>query len=432
MSIKKLKTKNMKIKTLFQVFLLLLLVGELYSQPMNIWPYSTNPVIANPTRLVEEVLITGCLQAYNVTYTGDNQSIGYFHRSTAAAPPNFPFPGGIVMTSGTAMNAAGPNNSGSISYNSSGPSDPTLNALIPQSTNDACVLEFDFIPADNVVAFRYIFGSDEYLEWVNSSFNDVFAFFLSGPSCNTANPPYNNLNIAIVPGTSTPVSINNVNNVSNNNFYYNNGTGATPAGEACQYDGYTMPLWAHKCVIPCETYHIKLAVADAGDSSLDSGVFLKEGSFLSGEVVSMNNINPVGDNTEIIEGCENFYVFTRTDTTDTSAPLPILMNISGTASVGGDISGFPVSFSIPIGQVHDTIFYSALLDNITEGTEYLIFTLLNGCPCSIGSTADTIWIIDNVTLEGGIIQNDTLICSAITPAVTLDAFFNTDPSITHY
>ncbi|MEA3443224.1 MAG: choice-of-anchor L domain-containing protein [Bacteroidota bacterium] len=422
----------MKTKVIILPILLFLLGGALSAQPLQIFPYSTYPVLANPTNLVENVLITGCLQAYNVSYTGDNQSIGYFHLNPAANPPNFPFTGGVVMTSGLATNAAGPNNSSSVSYNSSGPSDPNLNALIPQSTNDACVLEFDFIPADNVMAFHYMFGSDEYLEWVNSSFNDVFAFFLTGPNPNTAAPAYSNLNIALVPGTPTPVSINNVNNVANSAYYYNNGTGSTPSNEACQYDGYTVPLWAHKAVIPCETYHIKLAVADAGDSALDSGVFLEEGSFLSGEVVSMNNINPVGTNNTIIEGCENYYVFTRTDTTDMSLPLDILMNISGTASVGSDISGFPTAFSIPIGQTADTIFYSALLDNIAEGTEYLVFTLLNGCPCTIGSTADTIWIIENVTLEGGIVNNDTLICNPLPQTVILHAVVSTDPSITHF
>lgn len=424
---------KMKNKVFIPILFLIFFGGKLYSQPMQVWDYATYPIIANPTHLVEDVLITGCLQAFNVTYTGDNLSIGYFHRNPAALPPNWPFAGGIVMTSGLAQNAKGPNNSGGTSYNSTGPSDPTLNAIIPQTTNDACVLDFDFIPADNVVAFRYIFGSEEYLEYVGSSFNDVFAFFLSGPNCNTALNNYNNLNIALVPGAgATPVSINNVNSVANSAFYYNNGNGSTPAGQACQYDGYTVPLWAHKCVIPCQTYHIKLAIADAGDSVLDSGVFLEEGSFSSGEVVSMNNVNPVGDDTQIIEGCENFYIFTRTDTTDTSDSIQILMSISGTATVGGDISGFPPSFWIPIGQVSDTIFYSALLDNIVEGTEYLIFTLLNGCPCTVGGTNDTIWIIDNVTLEGGILQNDTLICSSTTPSVTLNAVATTDPAITHY
>ena len=425
-------------KTKYLIVLTLVLCSfsvRLIAQPLTVWPLN-DPLHPNVTaeNLVTQVLITGCLQAYNVTYTGDPQSIGYFFRNPNP-PPNFPFPAGVVMTSGLATNAVGPNNSGSKSHNSSGPSDPHLNALIPQSTNDACVLEFDFIPADAQMAFQYIFGSEEYLEYVNSSFNDVFAFFLSGPSCaNPTNPNanYNNVNIALIPGTPTPVSINNVNNVAFSNYYYDNGNGSSANNEACQYDGYTVPLWAHKCVIPCATYHIKLAVADAGDSSLDSGVFLRAGSFLSGEVVSMSNYNPVGANNEIVEGCENFYVFTRTDTTDLSDTLEILLDITGTANVGGDISGFPTTTWILPGFVSDTIYYSALLDNVAEGTEYLVFTLLNGCPCTIGSTADTIWVIDNVTLEGGILNNDTLICSPTSPMVTLTATANTDPTMTHY
>ena len=413
----------MKIKILIAGLFIVFISLGVKGQPLYI-----NPMQYTPNQLVQQVLITGCLQAFNVTYTGDPLSKGYF-QSTGT---NFAFDAGIILSTGYVLGAVGPNNSGSTSSSTAGVGDPNLNAIIPQTTQDAAVLQFDFIPADNTLTFNFIFGSEEYLEWVNTQYNDVFAFFLTGPNPGPG-PNYLNTNIALIPGTPTPVSINNVNNVANNAYYINNGAGGTPnVNQAIQFDGYTVAMAATAQVTACQTYHIKLAIADAIDTALDSGVFLEAGSMVSGEVVSMSNYNPVGDNTTIMEGCENFYVFTRTDTTDLTTPLNILLNISGTANVGSDISGFPVSFSIPIGQVSDTIFYSAFMDNVTEGTEYLIFTLLNGCPCTIGATADTIWVLDNVTLVGGINENDTLICNTNVVTLQLHASYNTDITTTHF
>jgi PKD repeat protein len=411
--------------------ILLALLGLIFTAGVSAQPLYTSHVIYTAQELVEDILITGCLEAMNVTYTGHPMSKGYFQ--TTATPSNFHFESGVVMASGYVSTAAGPNNAGSAGTNTNQPGDLNLSALIPQNTWDAAVLQFDFIPADNVIEFRYAFGSEEYLEYVNSSFNDVFAFLLTGPNPTGVN--YVNQNIAVVPFTTIPVSINNVNNVANSTYYINNGTGASPGLEAVQYDGYTVAMTATANVTPCETYHIKLAVADGGDHILDSGVFLEAGSFSSGEVVSMTPYNHDGaESHEIYEGCENFYIFTRTDTTDMSDSIVVLLSLSGTASASSDITGFPLTFTIDTGIPSDTIFYSAILDNLAEGTEYLVFTLLNGCPCTVTGTNDTIWVHDNNTINAGIIQSDTLICSvpSVQPSVTLQAFSNTAVLITSY
>lgn len=393
-------------------------------------PLYVNPMQYTPAQLVQNILITGCLQATNVTYTGDVLAKGYFQRNPTAN--NFAFYNGIVMTSGTVMIAAGPNNSSGAGASNAGVGDPQLQTLISSTINDAAVLEFDFIPHSNTLEFRYIFGSEEYPEYVGSSFNDVFGFFLTGPACPGA-LPYFNRNIATIPGTTIPVSINNVNPGSNNAYYIAN---SSNSNEAIQYDGFTIPLTAMACVVPCQTYHIKLAIGDAGDSILDSGVFLEGGSLSAGDVVGMTNYNQSGQSSNhVYEGCTAYYVFYRTDTTDMSQPLDVLLNITGTASVATDISGFPLNFQIPVGQSSDTIFYTVILDNLQEGTEYLVFHLLSGCPCSTTTTNDTIWIHDNMIMQGGIVQNDTLICAG--PGVNnmvigLTAQVNTPAAITSY
>lgn len=188
---------------------------------------------------------------------------------------------GVLLTSGNVSIAASPNNSPNATVNNGAPGNPVLTALIPTFTTfDACMLEFDLEAIGNQVSFEYVFASEEYEEYYCTQFNDVFGFFVTGPKPGAGN--YTDHNIAIVPGTaSTPVSINNVGPSScagiDNHALYQNMSGAA----TLQYDGKTKVLLAKIDLKPCKKYRFKLGVADAGDRVLDSGVFLKEGSFVS-------------------------------------------------------------------------------------------------------------------------------------------------------
>jgi hypothetical protein len=157
------------------------------------------------------------------------------------------------------------------------PGDTDLGTLIPgYTTHDATILEFDFIPYSDVISFQYVFTSDEYNEWVNTPFNDVFGFFLNG------------VNVALLPGTSIAVSINNVNGgnplgtaASNPQYYTNNDLSDGGGSVNTEMDGLTVVFSVDAQVNQGETNHIKLAIADAGDSVLDSNVFLKAESFVN-------------------------------------------------------------------------------------------------------------------------------------------------------
>jgi hypothetical protein len=158
---------------------------------------------------------------------------------------------------------------------------------------------------------------------------------------------------------------------------------------------------------PCETYHIVLAIADGGDGALDSGVFLEAGSFSSGQQVLMEHYNyDLTHNNTTFEGCENFIVFSRADITDLSQDLVVQLNITGSASLTSDLNpgAFPTNYVIPAGQISDTIYYTALLDGITEGTETLIFSLGNGCPCLTEFYSQTVYIQDRDILNAGITE----------------------------
>lgn len=228
-----------------------------------------------PENLVES-LVCG-ISTSNITYTGANVAGGTFDN---ALPNGIGIQEGVILSSGAIANAQAPNNSDSKTTNNNNPGDVDLDAIVNgYTTYDASVLEFNFtLPTETSFEFKYVFGSEEYNEYVNSSFNDAFAFFVDGN------------NIALLPSppapANTPVSINSVNTGSNSAFYKNNDPSdlGSPTPYSIQFDGFTTVLTA-KATVSAGTHHMKLAVADAGDHSYDSAVFLKGSSFA---VVSCN------------------------------------------------------------------------------------------------------------------------------------------------
>jgi hypothetical protein len=219
-----------------------------------------------------EILIGSGLEYDNVVFTGADSSRGSFW----GGPGNIGLFNGIMLTSGDIDLAPGPNlNTGAGAANMT-PGDSDLEILSAGGVSyDACVLEFDFVPFYEYVWFQFVFASEEYPEFVGMAFNDVFGFLISGPGITG---PYSNnsKNIAVIPGTEIPVSINNVNQDINSEFFVINDS------NFIQYDGFTTVLTAESIVVPMETYHIKLAIGDAGDMVFDSGVLLQASSFCSG------------------------------------------------------------------------------------------------------------------------------------------------------
>ena len=263
----------------FEIILLLLFFSSLMAKSQIV--IDNNPPYSTAAFLVDNVLLGGGVVGSSHSFIGDPNQIGFFNGLNS----NLAIDSGIVLSSGNILQLLGPNSSGSTSTSFSGAGDPTLDLVVGpiDFTNDAAVLEFDFVPTSDVISFKYVFGSEEYLEFV-TSFNDAFGFFLSGP--NPAGGNYVDHNLAIVPGTTnTPVSIFNVNNLSNSTYYVDNGTGATAPQNidptVIQFDGFTTPLTATAAVNCGDIYHIKIVVADVNDFAWDSGVFLEAGSFYS-------------------------------------------------------------------------------------------------------------------------------------------------------
>ena len=300
--------------------------------------------------------------------------------------------------------------------------DADLSAAATGTTYDMCKLEFDFVPIGDTIEFNYRFGSEEYTTYSCSNFNDIFAFFISGPGY--AVPT----NVALIPGTFCPVSINTINYKTNNpcgnvqapcappfnSLYVDNILSPT-----ISYDGLTVKLKAQAPVTPCSTYHMKFAIADVFDGILDSGVFLEAGSFVSEAAVvsSISSTNNLGGSTPFtIEGCQSSVVTIKRPNPKPTPQL-VALTYSGTATPGIDYTGFPATVTIPANDTVVSFTITALTDALAEGMETIDIQVF-GSACNTTATDQrTIEIYDipgfNVTDNFSICQGQSASLSAI-------------------
>ena len=227
--------------------------------------------------MVRNILLDNGVTISNARFNGSDRviecnSIGIFE--TGPTPTNIQMESGLIIASGGISVAVGPNNEEGLSIPSNCPDyyDNDLASIATGEPNDVAVLEFDFIPWDDTVSFSFVFGSEEYMEFVGTYYNDVFGFFVDG--INPMGGYYDHQNMALIPGTTEVVSINNVNLNHNSEYYIDNSWGPT-----IQFDGFTTLIEVSFKVVPMSNYHIKMAICDVFDPMYDSGVFLEAHSF---------------------------------------------------------------------------------------------------------------------------------------------------------
>jgi gliding motility-associated-like protein len=239
----------------------------------------------NAQQLVENVLVNStCATVSNFSASGDTfpvgqNSYGYFTN----AGGSFPFKEGILLSTWSAKNSIGPYVFDNGNNNdSSWLGDQDLNQILGITSVTATSLEFDFTPLTNFLSFDYLFASTEYADTGSCRFTDAFAFLIKE---NVAGSVYQNL--AVIPGTATPVSSTQIHPLilSSGNYngcpainenYFN---GFNNASSPINYAGQTVVLNAQTSVTPGKSYHIKLVIANDKNEYYDSAVFLKAGSF---------------------------------------------------------------------------------------------------------------------------------------------------------
>lgn len=384
----------------------------------------TTPVTAE--QIVDNLL--GCSSAAsNIVFTSCGTSAGFFN----AVNTNLGIDSGVLITSGNANLAVGPNNTGSQTSDNGCPGYGPLTTLSGQQTYNAAVLDFDVTVNTDTLRFKYVFASEEYAEWVGTIFNDVFALWISGPGITGM------VNMAKVPGTNVPVTISNVNCQGNSPYYICNdpanficnssyGCPTSAASTTIQYDGFTTPLEAKSAVIPGQVYHLTLAIADAGDAIYDSGVFI-QANFLNPYNVSFasdsvnNFVNPFDSTLSLVEGCQPGVInINLNNFTNDTIYFPLL--IGGTATNGVDYTSIPDTIAFYPGDTTQSIFIGANLDSIAEGTETIVIYSIE--PCS-GLITDSIVvnILDDFPFE---VSSDTTICEhdSVKLNVTYSPFYS--------
>ncbi len=322
-------------------WVLLLFVGFAASAQVNV----TAAQGMNVTTLLEQYFSGGGVEIFNGKFNGqttvNSNAIATFTNGTTTSP-NMPVGGGILMTTGAYSDAGVGTSNGIVSSQISPASDgdnvsPALRIALrstgnTQSMNDVAVLQFDFIPSGEEVSFKYSFASEEYPGFVCSSFNDVFGFFISGPYnengelVTNEGVVYNYTNIALIPGTESPVTINTVNNgvaagsapncdLTNTQYFIMN------SNNNCKMNGYTTELSTKSVnVVPCRIYKMELAICDVGDKAYNSAVYLAANSFRIDEY-SLSKPQPapgVENPNRFIKGCDHYdlYMYINRPATD--------------------------------------------------------------------------------------------------------------------
>jgi hypothetical protein len=363
----------------------------------------------DPIQLIEEVCLGPGIEVLEINYNGDPEAVGHF----SGGDDFFGLEEGFVMTTGIASNATtGRDGVDMPSVNTA--SEPNNSQVgfyadlveLANSFDMHDVAEYTirFIPTGDTVAFRYIFASEEYPQYVCTDFNDVFAFFLEGP---VPGGSVETQNLAVIPGTDLPVSINSVNNgeqgsfptsdliycdeSANGSLDYAQFFNFNPPFNFPVHNGFTDVFMAKSAVIPCQEYTMRLVIADFGDALWDSAIFFEAESFCS-----------FGDHNEtetlplIVEACAPPFI--ELDLTAfPPSEYPLTYTVSGTAQVGADYFGLPPQGEITTPTAIWSLILPVLDDGIDEDTETIIIDV-TGASCS--NKTFTLQIIDRFAIEG--------------------------------
>jgi len=259
-----------------------------------------------------ETVLTGTgvtISNLTVTNPGNcpnfNSGVGIFSNGTTSIGPGpiLGEPTGVIVSNSAFTNVA---NALNTSNNAPGAtnllcngttSDADMVAIEPGTVNgEYAAIEFDVVPQSTTLAIPFQFGSDEFPEYVCSNFGDLVGIFVSGPGI--AGPFSGALNaenfakttagdLSSINWVNTGIiglngNILNCGSLANSAFYSDNSNGNATGGNAAvaltnanlEVDGFTNTLFQPITVVPGQTYHVKIAVADSADRAFDSTAFI--------------------------------------------------------------------------------------------------------------------------------------------------------------
>lgn len=365
--------------------------------------------IAAPESLVNDVLLGEGVEVSSILFNnGPGDAVKRQIGSFQGGLPHIGIESGIILATGGVEVAEGPNNIPTahvvVPAGEQLNEDPDLQVLTGGSAlRDVAIIEFDFTARGDTVRFRYVFASEEYNDHACSPYNDAFGFFVSGPGI-SGSPNFVNhaKNVALVPGKNVPVAINTVNSGAagiygansvcnaayqgwqeNEVFFVNNAGNPNPG--TTQFDGFTVPMLIEIPVVCGETYHIKIAIADAVDDKNDSAVFLEAESF-SGEIVLDANLTvaqPEGLADSLsgtaIEGCSTYEL--EVYRSDSTRDKTIFLRTTGLENAAAIFENLPESITFEEGETNKMVAFSVADDGDHQGLRNWTLELLHPNAC---------------------------------------------------
>jgi gliding motility-associated-like protein len=266
--------------------LLLLIARPIFGQGIVI----DTTTYSIPDLVKLELTPNSCTNETNFQFSS-KQSIGMFTNTN----PNFPIQKGVIIRNGLAKYSEGTYSGQNLNSQINSNGDAYLQNLSNSSgqntaITDVAFLQYDFVPISNTFSFDFLFASNEYGEY-QCGFSDVFAFVLTNLTTGVTT------NLAVIPNTSTPVSVKNIRDsayntscVSQNPSFFDTYNFNSPATSATNMRGQTVLMTAFSSVTPNQNYRIRMSIGDYNDSNFDSAVFLASGNFSVGSSLGVNRV----------------------------------------------------------------------------------------------------------------------------------------------
>ncbi len=330
---------------------------------------------ASATQMAEEMFGDG-IQIVSASYTGADAASGIYSGGDAVAGDVTPGDTGVILSTGNAHRFTNSKGDANQSSGTSGrmqtQGDEDLEQIAGAKTYDAAVLEAEFVPAGSTLTMQVVFSSEEYLEYVDSGFNDAVGIWVNGHPAE----------LSVGDGD---ITINNINDTSNENLYVDNP--ASTAGFNTEMDGFTVTLTLKAPVVPGQTNTIKIAIADGGDAYYDSNLLIAGNSVQTSLVATDDEVEITGGAEEVLDVLSN-------DVSSQPGTLTITM-INGQAVVAGDTvvltSGEEITlnadgtFTIDSDGAEATKVFSYQVRDSAGHTD-TAFVAINTTPCFVAGT----------------------------------------------
>ena len=300
----------------------------------------------------------------SASYSGASVSSGIYSGALSTIAGISPTDTGVILSSGNVVDFT--NSSGTTDTNTqSGWStdttgsidgDAQLNAVAGQPTFDGAILNADFIPDGDTITMQFVFASEEYPEYVSSSFNDAFGVWVNGSF----------VPVSITLGGN--VAIDEVNAGKNRNLYHDN----TGDQFNTEMDGFTYVISLKAPVNAGQVNTIKIGIADAGDAVYDSNLLIMGESI---QTVAL----AIDDNIHVITNSSRTFDILANDRNAAGTTLTITQ-INGVNVVAGQTVTLITGQTVRL-NADGTITVTA---NGTNGTENFTYTVSDGTNTDVG------------------------------------------------